>query len=91
VDKPPAIARSLTVRLHFAEVQGAKPGDRVFSVAIQGKEVLRDFDVVKAAGGPMRAIVKEFKGVQAGEDLEITLTPKTGQPALAAVEVLAED
>ena len=91
VEKPPAPpAGSYTVRLHFAELEDLKPAQRVFSVALQGKQVLKDFDIVQAAGAPGRAIVKEFKGIPPAESLKITFTPKIGRPTLAAVEVLLE-
>ena len=35
-----------TVRLGFAEMDDAKPGQRVFSVTLQNKPALKDFDVV---------------------------------------------
>ena len=38
-----------TVRLHFAEPDDVKPGERVFDVKLQGNVVLRDFDVVREA------------------------------------------
>ena len=51
------------VKLHFAETYpGIKAaGERVFSVAIEGKAVLTDFDVYQEAGGQrFCAVVKEF-------------------------------
>ncbi|HXG11654.1 MAG TPA: PQQ-binding-like beta-propeller repeat protein, partial [Gemmataceae bacterium] len=82
--------RCYTVRLHFVEPDRLKPGQRVFSVALQGQEVLKDFDIVKEAGGPNRALVKEFKGVKAANDLRVTLTPTAGEPVLCGIEIVAE-
>ena len=76
--------------LHFAEPEKAKAGDRVFTVALQGKEVLKDFDIVDAANGSNRSIVREIKGVSVKETLEIVLTPKAGKTLLAGVEFVAE-
>jgi hypothetical protein len=42
--------RAYTVRLHFVEPWPAKAGDRVFSVALEGKTVIEDFDIVREAG-----------------------------------------
>lgn len=83
-----------TVRLHFAEPEDIKLGRRVFDVAIQGEQALKGFDIVKAAGGPGRAIVKEFKDVQVGRELSIELT-STGpdssvEPLICGVEVEAQ-
>ena len=86
-----AAARPCTVRLHFAEpAASAKAGERVFTVSLQGKDVLRDFDIVKAAGGPRRAIVKEFRNVKIAGDLTVEFTAKTGKPLVCGIEVVAE-
>ena len=58
-----------TVRLYFAELDDLKAGQRVFSVSLQGKEVLSGFDIAQAAGGAGRGIVKEFKDIAVGETL----------------------
>ncbi len=85
-----------TVRLGFAEMDDAKPGNRVFDVKLQGKVVLKDLDVAQEAGGPRKAIGKEFKGVDADEDLLIEFAPKSPQPTaeqapiLQTVEILRE-
>jgi hypothetical protein len=89
--QPPA---RYTVKLHFAEPRDAKPGDRVFSVRLQGKEVLAGFDIAAEAGGPRRALVKEFRGVEVKDFLEIALTPsdasKLKQPLLCGFQALRE-
>ncbi len=85
-----------TVRLGFAEMDDAKPGQRVFDVKLQKKVALKDFDVVKEAGGLRKALVKEFSGVEVDDSLLIEFVPKTRQPApeqapiLQTVEVLRE-
>jgi len=88
----PLKERTHTVRLHFSEPDPVKPGERVFSVSLQGREVLKGFDVVKEAGGRDRPVVKEFKGVRVKESLVVELTPAAGSadPLLCGVEVLAE-
>ena len=48
------------VRLHFAEIYFANPGQRVFDVKINGASALSNFDIVAAAGGPNKAVVREF-------------------------------
>jgi outer membrane protein assembly factor BamB len=85
-----AAAARCSVRLHFAEPENLKAGQRVFDVAIQGKEVLRAFDVAAAAGGPRRAVVKDFREVDADGLLRVTFSPrKSGKPAvLCGIEVL---
>jgi hypothetical protein len=94
LDRRPSKERSYTVRLHFVEPDDLQPGKRLFDVALQGKQVLHDLDIVREAGGRNRALVKEFRGVHILDDLILTLTPSAGaavrEPILCGVEVLAE-
>ncbi len=84
--------RLYTVRLHFAETEGAQPGERVFGVAIQGKEVLKDLDIAKEAGGQNRALVKVFAGVGVTSELSVSFTQSPGKapPLLSGIELIAE-
>jgi len=95
IEKPVSVPnRQLRMRLHFAEPDDRKPGERVFDVVVQGKTVLKRFDIVKAAGAPRRAVVKEITGVVAGEKLTVELKPASGStapPLLCAIEIRAED
>ncbi len=84
----PVEPRLYTVRLHFAEPEKLRPGQRVFSVSLQGKEVLADFDIVAEAGGPNRSVVKEFERVRAGDELKIVFTPKAGEPVISGIELV---
>jgi outer membrane protein assembly factor BamB len=94
------VEKTYTVRLHFAETAGAKPGQRVFDVQVQDKPALKGFDIVAEAGGGNRAVVKTFEGVAPdGEariniDLQSTLDPaaltQENAPILNAVEIEAE-
>lgn len=86
-----AARRSFTVRLHFAEPEDVRDGDRVFSVSLQGKEALRDFDIAREAGGPRRAIVREFKGVEVERSLQVDLVPATEKPpVICGIELIAD-
>lgn len=82
-------ARPYTVRLHFVAPDGAMPGRRVFSVALQGREVLRDFDVAAAAGGPNRAVVKEFTTVGVQDALVVEFAPAEAA-VICGIEAVAE-
>lgn len=77
------------VRLHFAELEDKKPGDRVFDVELGDRTVLSGFDVVKAAGKTHTAIVKEFETAAVGGSVPLALVPKKGEPILCGVEVTA--
>ncbi|MCP4450502.1 MAG: hypothetical protein GY809_03500, partial [Planctomycetes bacterium] len=81
---------SYTVRLYFSEPDNVKPGARTFSAKIQGREVLRDFDVVKAAGGRMRGVVKAFTGIRVGRRLEVNMAATSGVSILSGMELLLE-
>jgi hypothetical protein len=85
--------RPYTVRLYFAETQGAEAGQRFFNVSLQDRDVLTDFDIVIEADGPNRLVVKEFKGINIQDDLKVNLTPATmgHQPLLCGIEIIAED
>jgi hypothetical protein len=48
------------VRLHCDEVYWTAPGQRVFNVFINGKEVLTNFDIYVTAGAQNRAVIKEI-------------------------------
>jgi hypothetical protein len=81
---------SYTVRLYFAEPKEMQAGQRVFTVALQRNVVLPDFDIAAEAGGHLRGVVKEFKGIAVEKDLVITLTPKAGKTLISGVELIAE-
>ncbi len=51
---------SYTVRLDFAEFYWSSAGQRVFNVAINGAQVLSNFDIFAAAGGEDIAIARSF-------------------------------
>ena len=76
------------VRLVFADPQNSRPGQRVFDIKLQGKQVLEDFDIVEAAGGRNRAVVKQFDGVKVSDKLVIELLPKTDPAKLSQAPIL---
>ena len=80
-----------TVRLHFADTESRRGGERVFHVSVQGKTVLRNFDIVAAAGGPAKAVVREIKAVTATDAMRLSLESVRGATLLCGVEVIAEE
>jgi outer membrane protein assembly factor BamB len=86
--------KAYTVRLHFVEPEHLREGERVFDVALQGQDVLKEFDVVSEAGGSNRAVVREFHRVRVGSELTVTLVPapaaRVPVPLLCGIEVQAE-
>lgn len=69
-----------TVRLGFNAMPGDRAGRRVFDIKLQGRVVSEGFDIIEAAGRANRAVVKEFKGIEAGESLALELVPKSSDP-----------
>ena len=69
-----------TVRLYFAELENEQANKRIFDIKLQGNTVLGDFDAVKETGASHKAIVREFKGIQVTDNLEIELVPKGKNP-----------
>ncbi|XP_058095480.1 probable leucine-rich repeat receptor-like serine/threonine-protein kinase At3g14840 [Magnolia sinica] len=71
------INENYIVNLHFAEIKFtagnnySSLGKRIFDVYIQGKLVLKDFNIEDAAGGPNKPIVKSFPAVVTTNTLEI--------------------
>jgi hypothetical protein len=89
--QPETPDRNYVVRLHFAEPEDVRQGDRVFDVTLQGRRVLDDFDIVKEAGAVRRQVVKEFRGIQVDDELRISLRASSKRPALlCGVEVVRE-
>ncbi|MBM3854288.1 MAG: hypothetical protein FJ399_14200, partial [Verrucomicrobia bacterium] len=89
----PVSRQPYTVRLYFAEPDEMAPGGRVFDVLMQGQLVLEAFDVVRAAGGIRRGVVREFRGVEVGAELALAFraTPASRHPPiLCGVELVAE-
>ena len=79
------------LRLYFAEPDiSAKTGRRVFTVSLDGKEVLKDFDILAAAGVPRKVIAREFKYSKTDGPIEITLKAASGRTLLCGVELLVE-
>ena len=81
------------VRLHFAEPNDLAPGERVFSVRLQGKQVLSDLDVRKLTGAHNRGLVKEFSKVPIADELviEMSRASASAAPILSGIELIAEE
>ncbi len=86
--------RRYTVRLHFAEIFDAAPGERVQNIDIGGQRVLSDFSVA-AIAGPGKALVREFKDIapDAGGEIVIRISAAPGSKdqnaKISGLEVLA--
>jgi len=77
-----------TVRLHFAEFYWTNTGQRVFNVSINGTQVLTDFDIVAAAGGPLKALVEQFTTTaNASGQIVIQFTTVRDNAKLSGLEI----
>ena len=75
--------------LSLAEPDDIAAGQRVFDVKLQGRVVLKDFDVAKEAGGPRRALVKTFEHVEAGGAMTLEFVPKANAPTATTAPILS--
>jgi hypothetical protein len=86
------------LRLYFAEtvfgetnIAGGGETSRMFSVSANGKELVRDLDVVADAGGPNAADIKVFTDISPAADglLHLKFTPSYKEKAFVnAIEIL---
>ncbi|MCE9556958.1 MAG: PQQ-binding-like beta-propeller repeat protein [Planctomycetes bacterium] len=79
-----------TVRLIFAEPDEKQSGERVFDVAIDGRQVLKQFDLNKERESRHKIVVREFSKISAKEALHIELKATAGRTLLCGVEIVAE-
>jgi outer membrane protein assembly factor BamB len=76
-----------TVRLHFAEIEAAKPGVRVFDLLIQDRVVAKALDIAGRAGVRV-PLVLESKDIDAPDGvLRLELRPLAGRTLISGLEV----
>jgi hypothetical protein len=84
------------LHLYFAETSfgagtpdGGGENSRVFHVALDGKRILSDLDVVSDAGGPAIVDERVFKDVSPGPDgmLHVRFMSQRSQPMVSAIKV----
>jgi hypothetical protein len=85
-------SKPYTVRLHFIEPDNIQPGRRIFDVALQGKTVLKDFDIIKETQSPDVGLMKEFRQVNISDTLTVSLkaTADDFETILCGIEIIAE-
>ncbi len=91
----PMLSASYSIRLYFAELGSKGAGERIFNVEVQGKPVLKNFDIAKEAGGVERDIVKRIKGVTVKDKLVISFRPSDLAPnsraILSGIEIISDE
>jgi Malectin domain/Fibronectin type III domain len=77
------------VLLHFAEIYFTAAGDREYNVAINGTNVLTNFDQFAAAGGKDIAVVKTFTATanSSGQIVIAFTDGAVNQPSVAGLEI----
>ena len=84
------------LHLYFAETAfgpgtagGSGENTRVFHVAVNGKRLLSDFDIISDAGGPGIADERVFKDISPGPDgvLQLRFMSQRSQPIVNAIAV----
>jgi hypothetical protein len=79
---------SYNVNLDFAEAYVTGPGQRIFNVAINGTQVLTNFDIYAAAGGMNIPVVKTFNVAVTNGTLSINFLPGSIEnPKVNGIEV----
>ncbi len=91
---------SYRLTLHFSEHWFGVPaysndagvGSRVFDVYCNGAALLRDFDIMKEAGGALKPMVKVFHGLKANHQgkLLLSFVPAADYACVDAIEVVDE-
>jgi beta-glucanase (GH16 family) len=76
------------VRLHSAETYWTAVGQRRFNVAINGTQVLTNFDIIAAAGAPNKAVISEFDTVASGGQIVIQYTTVTDNARSSGIEII---
>jgi hypothetical protein len=79
-----------TVNLKFAEAYMSGAGQRVFDVAINGSQVLSNFDIFAQAGGAMKALDKSFPVTVTNGQINITFNAGTANwPMVNGIEIVS--
>ena len=76
------------VRLHFAEAADINSGDRVQTISIQGRPMLRDFDILAEAKHAMTGIVRQANDIMIDGTLTMTLRATAGQTLISGIEII---
>jgi hypothetical protein len=77
-----------TVTLKFAEVSGLAPGQRRFHVKLNGANVLPNFDIAAAAGGPGIAVDRTFPVVVNSGNISIATSIVRYGALISAIQIL---
>jgi beta-galactosidase len=75
------------VTLRFVEPTAAAAGERVFNVSVNGKPLLKQFDVFAAAGSKLKGVEKTLQATAHDGVLLIEFTPVKGQAVVSSIAI----
>jgi beta-galactosidase len=79
------------VQLKFAEPAATEPGERVFDVTANGITQLREFDILKAAGGRLKGVDRFFDAAVDDGILVLGFRPRRGSALVSALIITPLD
>lgn len=83
----PAPVGDWTVTLYLFEPDEKASEDQALTVTANGKSVIEGLNVRKAAGGPLKELVRSFPVTVSGGLLSLDFSSVEGKAALAAIEI----
>lgn len=80
------------MRLTFAEPDAAlQAGQRLFSVSLQGKQVIQRIDILAESKGTMHSLTKTISHVEANDGgIQIELSEQKNSTLLSGIELIME-
>jgi beta-galactosidase len=79
------------ITLRFEEPSAKEAGTREFNVLVGGKIILKRFDIVAAAGGPLKGVDRAFDWTSRGDTLSIEFVPLKGAALVSALSIESLD
>ena len=84
---PPSSNGAYVVKLKFSEPQKTGPGQRMFSVALNGVPAISNMDLFAAAPGALVPLDRSFPLTSLTGALQISLTASAGNAVLSGIQV----
>ena len=76
------------ITVKFVEPTAGASGERVFDVDVNGKSVLKGFDVFAAAGGKLKGVERAFEAAAKDGTLLIAFRPSRGKAVVSSLVVV---
>jgi beta-galactosidase len=79
------------ITLKFEEPSAREAGMRQFNVLVNGKIILKRFDIVAAAGGPLKGVDRAFDSTSRDNTMLIEFVPLKGAALVSALSIESLD